>query len=450
MRFFNVGYMYSAGLGVTKNYFEAFKWYRKGAEVGDANSMNNLGQLYREGLGVEENQTEALKWWRKGAEAGNSSAMDNLGLAYYLGINVPMDHEEAIKWLSKAAEAGNNNAMGNLCGILAFGDANIINKHDAIKWCEKGAQAGNRTAMNNLGWIFKLGLNGAKNYTEALKWFNKSAEAGSALGKLSLGQAYIEGKGVPQSSTEAARWFARGLQSTSEVNLETREPASRKARRLLDEMIAKGQITDAAVRQEVAAVFKPAPKAEWTSLPSSTNTENTEIVLRLSDAGGGIGDIQLFIDGAIVDRNASRDFGVEATKDLTRRSFTVKLPEGRHDIKIRAYAAENIGNFTELSGSITSTWKKISKPKLHLIAVGVNEFTEKDLNLKYAQADAKAVYDSLNKQIGGLYDKGETRLLPRTGIGGKTSHHQRHPGRPAKLPIRRRLCLLRRQSRQEL
>ena len=382
--------------------------------------MNLLGWMYGSGKGVPKDEAEAVKWYRKGAEAGNSVAMSNLGLMYKNGKGVPKDEGEAVKWLHKSAEAGNGDAMNNLGVIYRDGKGVPKDEVEAVKWYRKGAEAGNGKAMSNLASMYKNGNGVPKDEGEAVKWFRKGAEAGHGVAMVILGGIYRDGKGVPLSYTEAARWYGRALKTEQTSTFtDSGETADKRARRLLDEMIAKGQITDAAVRQEVAAVFKPAPKAEWTSLPSSTNTENTEIVLRLSDIGGGIGDIQLFIDGAIVDRNASRDFGVEASKDLTRRSFTVKLPEGRHDIKIRAYAAENIGNFTELTGSITSTWKKLSKPKLHLIAVGVNEFAEKDLNLKYAQADAKAVYDSLNKQIGGLYDKGETRLLLGRESAGK-------------------------------
>ena len=414
-------FLYTEGKGgLAKDEFQGRVWCQKGVEARSGEAMNLLGWMYGSGKGVPKDEAEAVKWYRKGAEAGNSVAMSNLGLMYKNGKGVPKDEGEAVKWLHKSAEAGNGDAMNNLGVIYRDGKGVPKDEVEAVKWYRKGAEAGNGKAMSNLASMYKNGNGVPKDEGEAVKWFRKGAEAGHGVAMVILGGIYRDGKGVPLSYTEAARWYGRALKTEQTSTFtDSGETADKRARRLLDEMIAKGQITDAAVRQEVAAVFKPAPKAEWTSLPSSTNTENTEIVLRLSDIGGGIGDIQLFIDGAIVDRNASRDFGVEASKDLTRRSFTVKLPEGRHDIKIRAYAAENIGNFTELTGSITSTWKKLSKPKLHLIAVGVNEFAEKDLNLKYAQADAKAVYDSLNKQIGGLYDKGETRLLLGRESAGK-------------------------------
>ena len=417
----NLAVMHENGQGVPKDEAEAAKWYTKGAEAGNGDAMSALGTMYASGKGIPKNTKEALAWYRKGADVGSSTAMVNLGWAYQEGTLLPKDETEAVRWYRKAAEIGDTDAMDRLG--RAYRDSLGVAKDyaEALSWYRKSADLGNASAMASLATMYHLGYGVQLSVSDAVSWTQKGAEAGSGSAMVNLANMYRYGRGLPINYTEAARWYAKALQTNQKntIFLDTGETADKRARRLLDEMVAKGQITDASVRQEVAAVFKPAPKAEWATLPSSTNTENTEIVLRLTDAGGGIGDIQLFIDGAIVDRNASRDFGVEASKDLTRRSFTVKLPEGRHDIKIRAYAAENIGNFTELTGSITSTWKKLSKPKLHLIAVGVNEFAEKDLNLKYAQADAKAVYDSLNKQIGGLYDKGETRLLLGRESAGK-------------------------------
>src|SRR5262245_32324777 len=67
---------------------EAVRWYRAGAERGDAWSMTNLGFMYATGKGVPKDEAEAVAWYRKGAERGNAVAMSNLGLAYASGRGV--------------------------------------------------------------------------------------------------------------------------------------------------------------------------------------------------------------------------------------------------------------------------------------------------------------------------------------------------------------------------
>ena len=43
---FNLGYMYDKGKGVTRNYKQAFNWYRKAADRSYAAANFNLGSIY--------------------------------------------------------------------------------------------------------------------------------------------------------------------------------------------------------------------------------------------------------------------------------------------------------------------------------------------------------------------------------------------------------------------
>ncbi len=62
----------------SKDYEEAFKWYRKAAEQGYANAQTILGSIYANGLGVSKDIKEAVRWYRKAAEQGNANAQGNL------------------------------------------------------------------------------------------------------------------------------------------------------------------------------------------------------------------------------------------------------------------------------------------------------------------------------------------------------------------------------------
>ena len=77
--------MYDEGRGVTQDYAEAAKWYRKAAEQGDTDAQYNLGVMYDNGRGVTQDYAEAAKWYRKGAEQGYADAQYNLGMMYETG-----------------------------------------------------------------------------------------------------------------------------------------------------------------------------------------------------------------------------------------------------------------------------------------------------------------------------------------------------------------------------
>ena len=50
--------MYENGLGVSQDYYEALKWYRKAAEQGYWVAQFNLGIMYENGLGLRKTSTK--------------------------------------------------------------------------------------------------------------------------------------------------------------------------------------------------------------------------------------------------------------------------------------------------------------------------------------------------------------------------------------------------------
>jgi TPR repeat protein len=95
--------MYFSGRGVTRDYAEAAKLFRKAADQGDAWGQVDLGVRYFLGQGVTQDYAEALKWYRKAANQGNSAAKQNLGISFAAGKGVAQDYVLAHMWYSLAA-----------------------------------------------------------------------------------------------------------------------------------------------------------------------------------------------------------------------------------------------------------------------------------------------------------------------------------------------------------
>jgi uncharacterized protein len=72
--------MYYEGKGVTRDYAEAVKWYRKAAELGEAEAQVNLGTMFSEGQGATRNYIEAYVWFSRSAAQGNERAKSNLDI----------------------------------------------------------------------------------------------------------------------------------------------------------------------------------------------------------------------------------------------------------------------------------------------------------------------------------------------------------------------------------
>jgi TPR repeat protein len=71
-----LGVMYCNGEGTLKDYKEAFKWFKKAAELGDADAMGMLGLMYFRGMGTPKNPQQAKYWIKKAYDAGNKNAQD--------------------------------------------------------------------------------------------------------------------------------------------------------------------------------------------------------------------------------------------------------------------------------------------------------------------------------------------------------------------------------------
>ena len=71
--------------------------------------MVTLGKLHSEGRGVSQDWPEAVKWFRRAAEEwGRPEAMFRLGTMYEMGYGVAKDVSEALKWYQKAADGGDS------------------------------------------------------------------------------------------------------------------------------------------------------------------------------------------------------------------------------------------------------------------------------------------------------------------------------------------------------
>ena len=54
------GYLYLEGFGVTVDYDNAYFWYRKAADQGNAFSMNSLGRTYQNGWGRPKDEKQGI------------------------------------------------------------------------------------------------------------------------------------------------------------------------------------------------------------------------------------------------------------------------------------------------------------------------------------------------------------------------------------------------------
>ncbi|MBS0587449.1 MAG: caspase family protein [Proteobacteria bacterium] len=125
---------------------------------------------------------------------------------------------------------------------------------------------------------------------------------------------------------------------------------------------------------------------------------------------GGIGTVRYFVNGAEIASTTARS---EAPSAL-RRSGVIKddeqyaekpltLPDGDNTVTIIACNKNNTicSRGTQLTRSVHDPQSK--QPSLHILAVGISSYRDRDLNLKFAANDAQTLSQRLQQQAQGLY-----------------------------------------------
>lgn len=81
---------------------------RARAEAGDRAAQTRLGNRYYSGQGVSRDYAEAARWYRRASDQGDYAAQINLGLIHEYGQGVPRDDAEAMRWYQMAVRSNPN------------------------------------------------------------------------------------------------------------------------------------------------------------------------------------------------------------------------------------------------------------------------------------------------------------------------------------------------------
>lgn len=137
-----LGHLYYQGIGVTQNYHEAFKWFKKAADNGVPEAYYNLGFMYDNGQGCTQNYSEALKWFKKAADNGFQYAYSSLAWLYYERPN----YQEAAKWFKKMVDVGEPDGYNGLAYMYMNGLGVAKDVDKAFEYIDKAIKISNNRA----------------------------------------------------------------------------------------------------------------------------------------------------------------------------------------------------------------------------------------------------------------------------------------------------------------
>lgn len=123
-----------------EDYREAVNWADKAATAEDALGVWILAQAYENGLGVNADLEQALDYYKKGAQLGNADCQVSLA-EHLLHGDVCMPNEaKAFNLARQAAQADNLHAMRLIADCYMKGSGTQQDKTQALYWYQKVAE----------------------------------------------------------------------------------------------------------------------------------------------------------------------------------------------------------------------------------------------------------------------------------------------------------------------
>jgi len=172
------------------------------------------------------------------------------------------------------------------------------------------------------------------------------------------------------------------------------------------------------------------PKVEI-DLPDASRTAGRPfpVIVVVTDQGGGIDAVRLYHNGKLVQPGSLMQQREVEAKGQRIRAVAFQIKPGSGINTFRAVAS-GLWGIEGQSDRLTETFAGEGRlPKLHVVAVGINKYSDPKLTLGYSVPDAKSIVDRLQRSAKGvfsdvvvhaLYDADATRANIIAALRGLT------------------------------
>jgi WD40 repeat protein len=152
------------------------------------------------------------------------------------------------------------------------------------------------------------------------------------------------------------------------------------------------------------ASVKPAPDVSLVDVPAEVDTQTLDLHVSIADRGGGVGEVRALVNGTAVSDIPGRGLEVVEAAGAASRTIRVRLVPGNNEIQVLAFNTDGSVHSNPAAASVLARYSPARKPQLYALVVGIQDFTNTSLNLKYSVADANAIAQIVRQKAAPLFD----------------------------------------------
>jgi TPR repeat protein len=183
------------------------------AQFGEVSAETELGLAYCNGIGVPRDYQQAYAWLQKAAAANSPAAKSSLGWLFDKGLGVPQDDRQAFQWYLAGAKAGDPTGQDAVGGFFAAGRAVGKDDAQAASWYAKAAGQGDLDAENHLGFAYQNGWGVKKDPEKAFTYFLQAAGHNFGPAQYNVALCYWYGVFVPRDLVKAYQWCSLAVRT---------------------------------------------------------------------------------------------------------------------------------------------------------------------------------------------------------------------------------------------
>lgn len=217
---FDIGRIYSDGLGVEIDMIKAHNYYEKalsGFQKAESQKAweyteYRIGKMYAQGLGAEKDLKTAAYWFNLSAEKKYKYAQYSLGCLYYRGQGVEQSFQTAFKLYLKSTKQGFPYADFEVAKMYRDGIGINKDAKESNHYFEKAFVGFEKLEKQNcddkiqyrLAWMLQNGIGTERDITKAKEYFEKSAKFGNVFACYSLAKIILAEDNPPDEEVKKA------------------------------------------------------------------------------------------------------------------------------------------------------------------------------------------------------------------------------------------------------